>query len=82
MLIPPALNWFGVLGWTAVLVAEVIIILVAAWNFDRGRRLGAPDPFGDPRHPDLPGPMSEGVRPWPTEAIETPEERTGRVGPK
>lgn len=82
MLIPPALNWFGVLSWAAVLLAEVVIILVAAWNFDRGRRVGAPDPFPDPRHPDFPVPMSDEFRPWPTEAIETPAERTARLGPK
>jgi hypothetical protein len=82
MLIPPALSWFGVLGWTAVLVAEVVIILVAAWNFDRGRRPGAPDPFGDPHHPDFPVPMFEDIRPWPMEDIESPADRTERLGPK
>lgn len=82
MLIPPALNYFGVLSWTVVLIAEVVIILVAAWNFDRGRRLGATEPFADSRHPDFPVPLSGDFRQVPMEAIESPADRTGRLGPK
>jgi hypothetical protein len=75
LLVPPALAYFGVIGGLGAFVADIAILLLAAWNVDRGRRLGARDPFLDASHPDFPVPMGGPVRPNPTEAFESPSDR-------
>ena len=76
MLVPPALAYFGVIGGFVALVADIAILFVAGWGIDRGRRLGARDPYLDGSHPDFPVPMGGGpVRPNPTEAFESPSDR-------
>jgi hypothetical protein len=75
LLVPPALAYFGVIGGLVALVAEFVIVFVAAWGIDRGRRLGARDPFLDAAHPDFPVPTAAPIRPNPTEAFESPSDR-------
>jgi hypothetical protein len=75
LLVPPALAYLGVIGGFVALAAEFVIVFVAAWGIDRGRRLGARDPFLDAAHPDLPVPMGAPIRPNPTEAFESPSDR-------
>jgi len=77
MLVPVALAYFGVIGGLAALVLAIAILLVAAWNVDRGRRPGAREPFVDAAHPDFPVPMAGPVRPNPTETFESPSDRRG-----
>jgi len=80
LLVPPALAYFGLIGWQLTLLAEVAILAAAAWNFDRGRRDGAPGPVWDAAKPDFPPPM-DGVRQIPTEAVESPADQTRPARP-
>jgi hypothetical protein len=79
MVVPIALGWLGLIGWPVILIAEVAIILVAGWRFDRGRPLGAVDPVADANRADMS--MDFGnpvVSPLPKEALQT---RADRLGP-
>ena len=80
LLIPPALGYLGIIGWQLTLIAELSIILLAAWNFDRSRRPGAPGPVWDAARPDFPVQMG-GNDPIPTEAVESPANRSNPVRP-
>lgn len=79
LLVAPALSYLGLVGWPVVIAAEIGILLVAGWWFDRGRALGARDPVGDANHSDFPIPMTAEVWQVPTEGIEPPKDRPGRV---
>jgi hypothetical protein len=78
-LVPPALGWLGLIGWQVMFIAEAVILAAAAWAFDRGRRLGAPDPFPDANRADVAGQNSGGapVVAQPKEVVETPADRPG-----
>ncbi len=80
LLIPPVLGYIGLIGWLPALVAEFVILFAAAWNFDRGRRPGAPGPKWDAAAPDFPAPM-DGHREIPTQAVEDPEQNTRPARP-
>ena len=75
LFVPPALAYFGVIGGWLALIAEIAILFLAAWNLDRGRRLGARDPFLDRNRADFATPMATNVRPIPTGAVEAPSDR-------
>lgn len=75
----PALAYFGQVGWPVVAAAEIGILLVAGWWFDRERALGARNAVGDPNHSDFPSPTAAEVWQIPTEGIEPPIDRPGRV---
>lgn len=62
-----------------VVVAEIAILFAAAWWFDRGRALGARDPFLDENRPDLASPVATWDPPRPTEAIELPKDKPGAI---
>jgi hypothetical protein len=80
LLIPPVLGYIGLIGWLPALVAEFVILFTAAWNFDRGRRPGAPGPVWDSAAPDFAAPM-DGHREIPTQAVEDPEHRSRPARP-
>ncbi len=79
LLIPPALAYLGVISLFVMFLDQIGILFVAGWGIDRGRAVGARDPFldADPtRNLDVlhrPGPSP------PDEAIERPEDRPGRI---
>ena len=52
-------------------VADVAILLIAAWRFDRGRKVGARTPYLDENRPDFSSSFTNEFPPLPTEAIET-----------
>jgi len=79
LLIPPLLAYIGVIGIFVMFVVDVAILLVAAWGFDRGRALGARDPFLDANRPDYASPLTAEVPPLPTEAFEDPKDRPGAL---
>ena len=79
LLIPPALAYLGVISLVVMFLAEIGILLVAAWGIDRNRAVGARDPFLDANRPDFPTSFTNEVPPLPTEAIERPEDRPGRI---
>ena len=74
LLVPAALVYVGVLGWAAGVVATFAVLFLAAWNFDRGRRLGARDPIWDANRPDMAAPL-DSDRQIPTEAVQSPSDR-------
>jgi hypothetical protein len=80
LLIPPILVYIGLIGWLPAVIAEFVILLAAAWNFDRGRRPGAPGPVWDAAAPDFAAPM-DGHREIPTQAVEDPEHRSRPARP-
>ncbi len=79
LLVAPALAFLGVIPLPLVVVADIAILFAAAWWFDRGRALGARDPFLDENRPDLASPMANMDPPRPTEAIERPKDRPGAL---
>jgi hypothetical protein len=81
LVVPPALAYVGILGWQLALLAEFAILAVAAWNFDRGRRPGAPGPVWDSARPAFVPPTIGGVRGIPSEAVETPADQTRPARP-
>jgi len=84
LLIPPILGYVGVIGWQIALLAELVILFAAAWNFDRKRRPGAAGPKWDAAAPDFAAPLmgdQYGVHEIPTQAVEDPEDRTRPARP-
>ncbi|MEO8437283.1 MAG: hypothetical protein ABI562_02415 [Chloroflexota bacterium] len=79
LLVTPVVAYFVQVGWPLFLAAEIGILLVAGWWFDRGRALGARGPVTDPNHSDFPIPSTTEVWQIPTEGIERPRDRPGRV---
>jgi hypothetical protein len=79
LFVAPTLAFFGVIPLLLVVVAEVAILLAAAWWFDRGRALGARDPFLDENRPDLAASFANYDPPRPTEAIELPKDKPGAI---
>jgi hypothetical protein len=73
--VPLALGYLGVLPGMVVLIAEVAILLIVAWRFDRGRGPGARAPFLDQNRSDLASPMADHTMYAPKEAIERPSDR-------
>ena len=79
LLIPPALAYLGVISLFVMFLAEIGILFVAAWGIDRNRAVGARDPFLDANRPDFSTSFTDSVPPPPTEAIEQPKDRPGRI---
>jgi hypothetical protein len=79
LLVPPVIAYFGLLPLPVVVLAEIGVLLAAGWWFDRGRAIGARDPFLDGNRPDFPVQSGAEVRPLPTEAIEHPKDRPGAL---
>jgi hypothetical protein len=79
LFVAPALAYFGLIPLALVVVAEIGVLLAAAWWFDRGRAIGARDPFLDENRPDFAMPMATMDPPRPTEAIEHPKDRPGAL---
>jgi hypothetical protein len=79
LLVPPALAYLHVIALPVMFVADVAIIFAAAWWFDRGRAIDARDPFLDANRPDFPAQFSADARQMPTEAIEEPRDKPGRL---
>ena len=79
LLIPPVLAYVGVISLFVMFVAEIGVLLVAAWGIDRNRAVGARDPFLDANRPDISMSSTNMDPPRPAEAIERPEDRPGRV---
>jgi hypothetical protein len=75
--VPLALGYVGIIGWQLILAAEIGILLFVGWRFDRGRTVGARDPFVDENRPDFAAPFTATIPPLPTEAIEDPHGRPG-----
>lgn len=71
---PLALGYLGIIGWQLIVVAEIGVLLFAGWRFDRGRSLGARDPFADPNRADFSAPFTASIPPLPKEAIEDPKD--------
>jgi hypothetical protein len=69
------LAFFGVIGGFVALIGEIAILFVAAWLFDRGRRLGARDPYLDANRADFPANAGSSIRQVPTEAVQSPSDR-------
>ena len=70
-----ALAYFGVIGGFAALIGVIAIVFVAAWSFDRGRRLGARDPYLDANRGDFPANAGSSIRQVPPEAVQGPGDR-------
>jgi hypothetical protein len=70
-----ALAYLGVIGGYLALLAAIAIVALAAWNFDRGRRAAARDPYLDGNRADYPVNAGASIRPVPTEAVESPTDR-------
>ena len=79
LVVAPALAFLGVIPLALVVVAEIAILFAAAWWFDRGRALGARDPFLDANRPDFASPVANWDPPRPTEAIEQPKDKPGAL---
>jgi hypothetical protein len=79
LFLAPALAFLGLIPLPLVVVAEIGILFAAGWWFDRGRALGARDPFLDENRPDFAMPITAAVPPRPTEAIEQPKDRPGAL---
>jgi hypothetical protein len=79
LLIPPLLAYLGFISLVIMFVADIAILLVAAWGLDRGRAVGARDPFLDANRPDYSSPFTVMIPPLPTEAFEDPEDRPGAL---
>jgi len=79
LFVAPALALLGVIPLTHVVVAEIAILFAAAWWFDRGRALGARDPFLDENRPDFATSFANYDPPRPTEAIEQPRDKPGAI---
>ena len=79
LLVPPLLAYLGVIGLIAMFAADVAILLVAAWAFDRLRGVGSRDPFLDVNRPDFSTSFTNMIPPLPTEAFEDPEDRPGAL---
>ena len=79
LLIPPLLAYVGIISLFVMFVAEMGVLLVAAWGIDRHRAVGARDPFLDANRPDIPMSVTNINPPRPAEAIERPEDRPGRL---
>ena len=79
LLVPPLLAWAGVISLIAMFAADIGILVVAAWAFDRGRAVGARDPFLDENRPDTSSAFSAIIPPLPTEAFEDPKDRPGAL---
>ena len=79
LLVPPLLAYLGVIGLGVMFVADVAILLTAAWLFDRGRKVGARAPYLDENRPDFSSSFTNEFPPLPTEAIETPRDRPGAL---
>ena len=77
LLIPPLLAYLGFISLVLMFIADIAILLVAAWGIDRGRSVGARDPFLDTNRPDYSSPFTAMIPPLPTEAFEDPEDRPG-----
>ena len=75
--IPLALGFLGVIGWQLILAAEIGILLFVGWRFDRGRKVGARDPFVDGNRADFSAPFTATIPPLPKEAIEDPKDQPG-----
>jgi hypothetical protein len=69
------LAYVGVIGGFVALIGEIAIVLAAAWLFDRGRRIGARDPYLDANRADVPANGGATIRQVPTEAVQSPSER-------
>ena len=72
---PLALGYLGVLPGVVVLIAEVAILLIVAWRFDRGRDPEPAPRFLDANRSDLASPMADHTMYAPKEASSVP--RTG-----
>ena len=70
-----ALAIFGVIVGFVALIGEIAIVFVAAWHFDRGRRLGARDPYLDANRADYPVNAGSSIRQVPPEAVQSPSDR-------
>jgi hypothetical protein len=79
LFVAPALAFLGLIPLPLVVVAEIGVLFAAGWWLDRGRALGARDPFLDEHRPDFPMPMTAMDPPRPTEAIELPKDRPGAL---
>ena len=79
LLIPPALAYVGAISLFVMFLADIGILLVAAWGIDRHRAVGARDPFLDANRPDQATSFANEVPPIPAEAFERPEDRPGRI---
>lgn len=75
LLIPPLLAYLGFISLVLMFIADVAILLVAAWGIDHDRSIGARDPFLDANRPDFSSPFTAMNPPLPTEAFEDPEDR-------
>jgi hypothetical protein len=75
--IPLVLGYLGIIGWQLIVAAEIGILLVVGWRFDRGRKVGARDPFADRNRADFAAPFAATIPPLPKEAIEDPAGRPG-----
>jgi hypothetical protein len=76
MMAVAALAYLGVIGGYVAFLGVVAIVLVAAWLFDRGRRLGARAPYLDANRGDYPANAGSSIRPVPSEAVTGPREPT------
>jgi len=74
-----ALAYLGVVGGFVALIGEIAIVFVAAWLFDRGRRLGARDPYLDANRADYPVNAGSSIRQVPPEAVQGPSDRGSPV---
>jgi hypothetical protein len=79
LLIPPVLAYVGIISLFVMFVAEIGIMLAAAWGIDRHRAVGARDPYLDANRPDISMSLANMNPPRPAEAIERPEDRPGRL---
>ena len=70
-----ALAFFGVIGGFVALIGELAVVFVAAWLFDRERRLGARDPYLDANRSDFPTNAGSSIRQVPPEAVQNPGDR-------
>jgi hypothetical protein len=79
LLIPPALAYVGAISLFVMFLAEIGVLVVAAWGIDHNRAVGARDPFLDANRPDQATSFTNPVPPIPKEAFERPEDRPGRI---
>ena len=75
--VPLVLGYLGIIGWQLIVIAEIGILLFVGWRFDRGRAVGARDPFIDQNRADFAAPFTASIPPLPKEAFEDPEDRLG-----
>jgi hypothetical protein len=75
LIVPSVLAYMGVIGWMLAGLASIVVLFAAAWGIDRGRKIGARDPFVDQHHADYLTSRGDEIHQAPAEAFQGPSDR-------